>query len=61
VAQLAGWDLALDGIEEAEEFEVAVALHAAADHPSTEHGERSKQGGRAMAFTVMYHICSARA
>jgi hypothetical protein len=29
--QLSGGDLALDGIEKTDEFEVAVALHAAAD------------------------------
>jgi hypothetical protein len=32
VDHLAGDDLALDGIEKTDEFEVAVALHAAADH-----------------------------
>jgi len=31
VDHLAGRDLALDGIEKADEFAVAVALHAAAD------------------------------
>jgi hypothetical protein len=37
VDRLASRDLALDGIEEADEFEVAVALHAAADHRPVEH------------------------
>jgi hypothetical protein len=32
-------DLALDGIEKADEFEVAVTLHAAADHRPVEHAE----------------------
>jgi hypothetical protein len=37
VDQLAGGDLALDGIEEADELDVAVALHKAADHRPIEH------------------------
>ena len=37
VDQLAGRDLALDGVEKADEFEMAVALHAAADHGAVEH------------------------
>jgi hypothetical protein len=35
-------DLALDGIEKADEFEVAVALHAAADHRPVEPAERGE-------------------
>jgi hypothetical protein len=50
-----GRDLAFDGVEETNEFEVAVALHAAADHAAVEHAERSKQGGGAVAFVVMRH------
>jgi hypothetical protein len=45
--RLLGRDLAFDGVEEADEFEVAVALHAAADHCSVEHAERGEQGGGA--------------
>ena len=30
--QLAGWNRRLDGVEEAQELLVAVALHAAAEH-----------------------------
>ena len=37
--QLAGGHLTLDGIQETDEFAVAVALHAAADHSSVEHAE----------------------
>ena len=40
-----GYDLALDSIEKANEFEIAVALHAAADHCAVEHAERGEQGG----------------
>ena len=53
--QLAGRDLALDGIEEADEFEVAVALHAAADHRAVEHAEGGEQGGGAVALVVVGH------
>jgi hypothetical protein len=37
VDRLLGRDLAFDGVEEADEFEVAVPLHAAADHGAVEH------------------------
>jgi hypothetical protein len=37
-----GRDLALDSIEEANEFEVAVALHSAADHGAMKHAERGE-------------------
>ena len=51
--QLAGRHFALDGIEKADEFAVAMALHASADHPSIEHAERGKQGGGAVTLIVM--------
>ena len=50
VDHLAGRDFALDGIEKADEFAVAVALHAAADHGAVEHIERGEQGGSAPRF-----------
>ena len=40
--RLASRDLALDGIEEADEFEVTVTLHAAADYRAVEHAERGE-------------------
>ena len=43
VDQPTGRDLALDGIEEADEFAVAVALHAAADDRPVEHAEGGEQ------------------
>src|SRR5947209_6472197 len=55
VDELAGRGFALDGIEEADELAVAVALHAAADHGSVEHAEGGEQGGRAMALIVVRH------
>jgi len=53
VDQLAGRDLALDGIEGADEFAAAVALHAAADHGAVEHAEGGEQGGGAVALVVV--------
>ena len=43
--QLASRDLALDGIEKADEFDMAVALHAAANHGAVEHTEGCEQRG----------------
>ena len=40
VDELASRDLALDGIEKANKFEMAVALHAAADDGAVEHADR---------------------
>ena len=45
VDRLVGRNLALDGIEKTDEFKMAVALHAAADHRPVEHAERGEQGG----------------
>ena len=42
---LAGGDFALDGVEEADELLMPVALHVAADDGSVEHVHRRKQGG----------------
>ena len=57
--QLASRDLALDGIEKADEFEVAVALHAAADHGAVEHAERGEQGGGAVPLVIVRHGLAA--
>ncbi len=59
VDQLAGRDLALDGIEKADEFAVAVALHTAADHRPVEHAEGGEQGGGAVALVVVRHGLAA--
>ena len=53
--QLAGRDFALDGVEEADEFAVAMALHAAADDGAVEYAERGEQGGRAVPLVIMCH------
>ena len=46
--QLASRDLALDGIEKADEFDVAVALHAAANYGAVEHAQGGEQRGGAV-------------
>jgi hypothetical protein len=46
--QLACWDIALDGVEEADELLVPVPLHAPSDHPPVQHVQRREQRGRAM-------------
>ena len=55
VDRLVGGDLALNGVEKADEFEVAVALHTAADDGAVEHAERGEQGGGAVTLLVMRH------
>ena len=55
VDHLAGRDLALDGVEEADELLMPVALHAAADHRAVEHVQRGEQRRRAVALVVVGH------
>ena len=55
VDHLAGRHGALDGIEEADELLVAVALHALADEAAVEHVEGREQRGRAVALVIMGH------
>ena len=43
---LPGWHLGLEGIEEADELLMPMALHAAADDPAFEHIESGEQRGR---------------
>lgn len=52
---LAGRHLALDGIEKADEFLVAVSLHTPADHRAVENVERSEQRGRAVSNIIVGH------
>ena len=42
--RLVGGKLALDSVEKADEFDVAVALHTAADDGAVEHAEDGEQG-----------------
>ena len=49
------WHLGLDGIEEADELLVPVALHIAADDGPIEDVEGREQRGRAMTLVVVGH------
>ena len=53
VDRLASRDLGLDGIEEADELLVPMALHVAADDGAVEDVEGREQRGRAMPFVVV--------
>lgn len=53
VDHLAGRDLGLDGVEEADKLLMAMALHAAADDLALQHVEGGEQGGRAVALVVV--------
>jgi hypothetical protein len=57
--RLVGRNLALDGIEKANEFEVTVALHAAANDGAVEHAERREQRGGAVPLVVVRHRLAA--
>ena len=46
---------ALDGVEEADELLMAVALHAPADDRALEHVEGGEQRGGAVALVVVGH------
>jgi hypothetical protein len=54
-----GGNLALESVEKADEFDVAVALHAAADDGAVEHAEGGEQGGGAVPLVVMGHGLAA--
>ena len=56
VHQFSGRHLRFDGIEEADELLVPVALHAAADDVAIQHVQCSEQGGGAVAPIVMRHV-----
>jgi len=55
VDRLAGWNLALDGVEETDELLMPVALHVAADHRAVEDVHRGKQRRRAVPLIVVGH------
>src|SRR5450756_652180 len=58
VDRLLDRDLRLDGIEEADELLVPVALHVAADDGTVEDVESSEQRGGSVAFVVVCHRSS---
>jgi hypothetical protein len=53
VHELAGGNLRLDGVEEADKFLMAVTLHVATNHFAVEQVERGEQRGRSVPFVVM--------
>ena len=55
VDDLSGRHLRLDGVEEADELLVTVALHASADDLAFEHVESGEQRGGAVALVVVGH------
>ncbi len=52
-------NLRLDGVEEADELLMAMALHVAADDGAVEHVERGEQRRRAVALVVVGHRAGA--
>src|ERR1700686_3130425 len=58
VDRLSDRNLSLDGVEEADELLVPVALHVAADDGTVEDVESSEQRGRTVAFVVVGHRSS---
>src|SRR3954464_2333684 len=59
VDDLADRDLCLDGIEEADELLMAVALHAAPEDGAVEDVKGGEQGGGAVALVIMGHGAGA--
>src|SRR5258708_3934924 len=59
VDRLSGRHLRFDGVEEANELLVPVALHVMADDGAVENVESGEQRGRAMAFVVVGHRSGA--
>jgi hypothetical protein len=59
VDRLSGRHLRFDGVEEANELLVPVALHVMADDGAVENVESGKQRGGAMAFVVVGHRSGA--
>ena len=50
---LVGRDAGIDGVEEADEFLMAMALHVAADDSAIENIQRREQGRGAVAFVIV--------
>jgi hypothetical protein len=57
--RLAGRHSAFYGIEKADEFGVAMALHATADDAAVEHAEGGEQGGGAVPLIIVGHGLAA--
>jgi hypothetical protein len=59
VDRLVGRKLALKSVEKADEFDMAVALHAAANDGAVEHAKCREQGGGAVPLVVVRHGLAA--
>jgi len=59
VDRLSRRNLLLNGVKEANEFLMAMALHVAADHRAVEHVERREQRRRAVSLIVVRHAPGA--
>ena len=46
-------------LRKTDEFDVTVALHAAANHRTVEHAKRGEQGGRAVPLVIVRHGLAA--
>jgi len=55
VDHFAGRNLGLDGVQEADEFLMAMALHVAADDGAIENIQRREQGRGAVALVIVRH------
>src|SRR5258708_20547336 len=55
VDSLLHWNRFLDGVEEADELLMAMALHTPADHLTFEHLERRKERGGTVTLVIMGH------
>src|SRR5258705_5625437 len=53
------WNRFLDGVEEADELLMTMALHTPADHLTFEHVEGSKERGGTVTLVVMGHGAGA--
>src|SRR6266566_6429081 len=51
--RLSCWDLGFDGVEEADELLVPMALHVSTDDGAVEHVEGGEQGGGAVTLVIM--------
>ena len=52
---LARWNIALNLVQKANEFLVAMALHVLSGHGAVENVQRCEQGGRTVALVIMGH------
>ena len=56
---LAGWDVTLQRVEEANELLMPVALHVVPEHLAGKDIQRGEERGGAVALVVMGHGCAA--